>query len=232
MTGQQRELAILREIESGNVPDFLRRPRTVTVNDGRGNTAQLSVLPDYLAIGSNEDHVRVPMTPLLARAIADRYGLELPTRKIVNDIYANSDVRLSGVGLVQNQNDTNYMQGNGFYFEHDQIIDRQLRDCPPGTLVAGHKKDIIVSRFAAQNSDRLDFYGLFDHRGHAIQGAGGGPHDVNYVDYSHGVRFVSQDVVINGRSMKYADVLNDPSLCHLLSDEGPVNTSRIYRNNR
>lgn len=229
MTGQQREQAILSEIESGNIPDFLRHPKTITVNDGCGNTAQLSVLPDYLAIGSNDDYVRVPMTPLLARAIADRYGFELPTRKVVKDIYMNSDMRLSGVGLVQNQNDTCYMQGNGFFLKHDQIIDGQLGGCPPGALIAGHKKDLIVSRFAAQHPDRLDFYGLFDGRGRAIQGAGGGPHDVNYVDYSHGVRFISQDVIVNGRSMKYADVLNDPNLCRLLSDEGPVNTRTVYR---
>ncbi|HEY9784099.1 MAG TPA: hypothetical protein V6D17_01770 [Candidatus Obscuribacterales bacterium] len=229
ITGWDRERAILAQIEAGNIPDILRHPKKIVVADKHGNKAEISVLPDYLAIGTNEDYVRVPVTPLLAKAIAEKYGYELPTKKLADDIYLQSDVRLSGVGLVRDRSDTQFMQGNGFYLQHDSIIDRQLPAQAEGSLIAGHKKDIIVSRFAKDHPSKLDFYGLFDKNGKPIQGAGGGAHGVDYVDYSHGARFIAKDVIVNGRPMKYEDVLKDPTLCGLLSDEGPLDVRPIYR---
>src|SRR5262249_49246688 len=144
----------------------------------------------------------------------------LPTKKLVNDIYHQADVKLSGVGLVQTADDMNYMDGNGFYLKHNRIINRQLGAHAQDSLIAGQKKDIILSKYAASHSDKLDFYGLFDGSGNAIQGSGGGPHENTYVDYSHGARFISQDVVVNGKHMKYDDVLRNPEFAGLLSDEG------------
>ena len=226
--GADRERAILHQIELGNVPDFLRHPKKVTVHDRNGNTAELSVMPDYLAIGTNEDFVRVPVTPVLAKAIADKYGLALPTKKVVDDIYHQADVRLTGRGLVYSRGDTAYMQGNGFYLEHNQEIERQLGG-HDGELVAGHKKDIIISKYAETHPGRLDFYGLFDRTGKAIQGAHGGPHEKTYVDYSHGARFIGQDVIVDGRHMRYDDVLKNPQLAGLLSDEGTFDPASVYR---
>ena len=229
VTGLNRELAILRQVEAGNIPDFLRHPKKVVTRDSNGNTAEISVMPDYLAIGTNEDWVRVPMTPILARAIADRYGLELPTEKVADAVYSQADVRLTAEGMVSGSRDQEYMTGNGFYLTHNQKIERQLGGTPDGALVAGHKKDIIFSRFAASRPDRLDFYGFFRSNGTPIQNAGGGPHDNLYVDYSHGARFVGETVLVNGQSMRYSDVLSNPRLAGLLSDEGTVDVNSIYR---
>jgi hypothetical protein len=46
------------------------------------------------------------------------------------------------------------------------------------------------------------------------------------VDYSHGVRLVSQDVLVNGERRRLAGVLADPELAGLLSDEGPLTHPR------
>jgi len=229
LTGPRREAAILAEIERGNVPDFLRHPKTVVVTDLHGNRAELKVMPDYLAIGTNYDFVRVPVTPLLAQTIAERYGMALPTKKVVDSVYQQAEVRLPAVGLVQSAADQSYMQGNGFYLKHDAIIDRQLADQPIDALVAGHKKDIIVSRYAASHPTRLDFYGFFDGNGKPIQGAHGGPHENTYVDYSHGARLVSQDVIVNGRRMTYDEVLRHPQLAGLVSDDGAFDPRLVYR---
>jgi hypothetical protein len=229
LTGTAREAAILEQIEKGNVPEFLRNPKTVVITDKNGNRAELKVMPDYLAIGTDDDFVRVPVTPLLAKAVADKYGMALPTKKVVDGIYDQSDVKLSAVGLVRTKADQSYMQGNGFYNKHDQIIDRQLAGQSQDALVAGHKKDIIISRYAETHPSRLDFYGFFDANGKAIQGAHGGPHEDTYVDYSHGARFISQDVIVNGHHMSYDDVLRDPQLAGLLSDDGAFDPDRVYR---
>jgi hypothetical protein len=229
LTGVEREKAILKEIEAGNVPDFLRHPKEITVTDKLGNKAVMKVMPDYLAIGTNEDFVRVPVTPLLAKTIAEKYGLALPTKKVVDDIYKNADIKLTGQGLVHDMSDTKYMDGNGFYLKHDQKIHDQLLGKTQDALVAGQKKDIIVSKYLQGHPDRLDFYGLFDKDGHAIQGAHGGPHENTYVDYSHGARFICQNMVVNGRPMTYDQVLKDPRLAGLLSDEGSFETEALYK---
>ena len=74
--------------------------------------------------------------------------MALPTKKVVDGIYDQSDVKLSAVGLVRSRSDQSYMQGNGFYNKHDQIIDHQLQGQSQDALVAGHKKDIIISHYA------------------------------------------------------------------------------------
>ena len=38
-------------------------------------------MPDYLAVGSDEDFLRMPMTPASAKVIADAFGCRLPTRE-------------------------------------------------------------------------------------------------------------------------------------------------------
>lgn len=52
-------------------------------------------MPDYLAIGSNDDFVRIPMDPKTAQKIADQTGTSLPTTKMVDDIYKQADTRLT-----------------------------------------------------------------------------------------------------------------------------------------
>ena len=48
-------------------------------------------MPDYLAVGSDDDFVRMPMTPQTAQQIADLFGCILPTRKMVDAIDAAAD---------------------------------------------------------------------------------------------------------------------------------------------
>ena len=50
-------------------------------------------MPDYLAVGSDADFVRVPMTPQTAQRVADAFGCALPTRKIVDEVYRAATVR-------------------------------------------------------------------------------------------------------------------------------------------
>ena len=91
---QQREEKILAEVMAGNVPPFLRTFVPVTVTTGT-LTATYDVAPDYLAIGSDDDYFLTPLTPYTAQIIADRLGCSLPTRKMVDDIYASATVKLA-----------------------------------------------------------------------------------------------------------------------------------------
>jgi hypothetical protein len=48
-----------------------------------------------------------------------------------------------------------------------------------------------------------------------------------YVDYSHGVRLVGSMMLVDGALRPVAEVLKDPSLAPLLSDEGPLSQTRL-----
>ena len=47
-------------------------------------------------------------------------------------------------------------------------------------------------------------------------------HSLKYADYSHGVRLVRAEMTIDGEPHQVIDVLRDPKLSVLLSDEGPL----------
>src|SRR5262249_53237320 len=84
----QRERAIYLDLTAGNLPEFLRTlvPVRITAPDGQGPAAVVHVMPDYLAIGSNDDYVRVPMNFYTATAVAREWGFVLPTSRIVDAI--------------------------------------------------------------------------------------------------------------------------------------------------
>ena len=135
--GRQRDRAILDEILSGNIPDASRNLQEMVINrDGR--EIRMNAMSDYLAIGSNEDNIRVPMTPAVAQAIADRTGTSLPTDRLVDDIH-NQSRQLNMAPMSNNR------EGIGTYIAHDQRIDDQLGSGQaPGEFVSGHKKDLVI----------------------------------------------------------------------------------------
>jgi hypothetical protein len=51
-------------------------------------------------------------------------------------------------------------------------------------------------------------------------------HESSYADYSHGARLVSGTVEIDGKELALAEVLRDPTLAPLLSDEGALRSTR------
>ena len=55
--------------------------------DGRKHRGRFWIMPDYLAIGADDDFVRIPMSPITAQSVADKFGCLLPTRKMVDEIY-------------------------------------------------------------------------------------------------------------------------------------------------
>ena len=108
MTAPEREQAILTEISKGNLPEFLRKlvPVELRCDSGAGKNlvATIFVTPDYLAIGSDSDFLRIPMNLHTAATIAERFGFVLPTRKMVDAIYLQSRYHLVPQRLVANRN--------------------------------------------------------------------------------------------------------------------------------
>ena len=92
LSGLERDARIRSQLLSGNVPQFLRRlaPVTVTGKDSAHPVEiTVCVLPDYLAVGSDGDFVFVPLGLEAALDVAERFGFDLPTPKLVDAIYEN-----------------------------------------------------------------------------------------------------------------------------------------------
>jgi hypothetical protein len=220
---QEREQAILRQILSGNVPSFLRKLVPVKLKseapDGKTLIATIFVMPDYLAIGSDRDFLRIPMDLETAAAIAARFGFVLPTRKEVDAIYAESPFHFVPQPLPAGPQ----MTSTKYYQIHNELIDEQAhnRGIPLGALVAGDKKDLVVTNRLARRPGRIAIYGWHLHAGAPIQPLST-VHGACYADYSHGIRLVSQIAMLNGKPRRVDDILQDPSLAKVLSDEGAI----------
>lgn len=218
-----RESAVLRELKSGNIPDFLRRLVPIAVKatdaDGHEHTAVYQVMPDYLAIGSDRDFVRIPMNPHTAEAFCDAFGFVLPTPKMVDDIWQQAVSKIVPQPLTQSREDPLT------FLAHNKMIEDQLAGQYLGELRAGDKKDVVITARLTEAPNRVAIYGWHFPSGEPIQ-----PlttvHADWYVDYSHGIRPVKATIQVDGANMPYESVLRDPKLHVLLSNEGAISVSR------
>jgi hypothetical protein len=225
-----RDEEIASEFLAGNAPDFLRTFCSVNVtniSDGVTNVGTFFVAPDYLAIGSDTNYFLAPISPDTAQRIADKLGCILPTPKMVDAIYATAQVKLAPSPISPSA----AMTTVPVFLEHNQTIWAQRMAFtnlyPLGTLVAGHKKDVVISRRLAVATNNIAIYGWQQTNGVPIQPLFVG-HAWWWVDYSQCIRLVSNTMLVNGKEKTVADVLADPKLCDLISNEGVVTNAR-YR---
>jgi hypothetical protein len=222
----EREAAIRRELFAGNIPLFQRSLRTVEVtaasNDSVTHTIAYEVMPDYLAIGSDDDFVRMPMNPYTAQAFCDAFGFVLPTRKMVNDIWAAAAVHVEPRPLTQARDSALT------FLQHHRIIEGQLEGTARGAFVAGIKKDVVVTNKLLERPNRVAIFGWHYANGEPIQPLYTGHVDW-YVDYSHGIRPVRRWMRVDGIRMSFEAILSDPVRWRLLSDEGAIATPRYSR---
>jgi hypothetical protein len=223
MNPQEREQAIEDEILKGNVPEFLRKLVPVELHcelvSCRNLTATIFVAPDYLAIGSNDDFMRIPMNLHTAVAIADRFRFILPTKKMVDAIYLQSRFHFVPQPLPAGPE----MRSTAYYWNHNQMIENQAHalGVQLGDLVSGNKKDVVMTNRLATNVGKIAIYGWHRGPGQPIQPLST-IHGANYADYSHGIRLISEMALINGKPGSVNEILHDSSMAKILNDEGPI----------
>ena len=231
---EEREAAVVAEILNGNVPRFLRSLVPVFVSEApdRRNapdaSATLCVMPDYLAIGSDDDFVRMPMNLRSATMIARALGFILPTGKIVDAVYEQAPYKLEPDPMSPGPQ----MVTPDYFLAHEYRIRAQelLQGVPVGAFVAGHKKDVVLSNLLDQRPGRLAIYG-WQHRDNTPIQPLSTAHHAGYADYSHGVRLVSEIVTINGQCSSAYEVLTDDRRANLLSAEGAIRNVRALMGN-
>ncbi len=223
MSFADRENAILNELLTGNIPYFIRKLTTVQATsadaNGTTHTIEYRVMPIYLAIGSDSDFCRVPMGPITAQKAADFYGTSMPTPKMVDEIYLNAETKLAPVTYtpVGNENEKVYK-----FVEHNTAIEGQRIAAGGvlGQLTGGTKKDVVLSNkiIDPARPNHVVIYGWHQLNGLPIQPVYNG-HINTYVDYSHGIRLLDDDILFDGTVKNIRDVLKDPVLYKTLSNE-------------
>lgn len=225
LSAAEREQAIADELLGGNIPNFLRclKPVELSSSDStrQPSHARVWVMPDYLAIGSDDDFVRFPVSFVTATVVARELGFVLPTTAIVDAIYRQAELRLPPQPMTPGP----AMTSTAYFEAHDEKIRAQLSGHPLGELTAGHKKDYVLTNRLLRARAREAIYGWHRAEGQPIQ-----PlslvHGVRYADYSHGVRLVSETVFIDGVPGSFYDLIEEPRPAQLLSSEGVIADAR------
>lgn len=215
---ERRETMIVNEVLSGNIPCFLRQfcPFSYMTS---GNKIEFYALPDYLAIGSDSDFVRIPMGPLAAQEIADFLFCSLPSALLVDKIAQISE------GVIEPFPFRPLGERNTLpiVFEDSNNAINALykaKGYVPGQLISGLKKDVILTSKITDSTrlNHVTIYGWHYPDGSHIQPSNN-VHINTYVDYSHGIRLIFRIVKINGVEYDIQNVLSNPKLFMLLSNE-------------
>jgi len=227
-----REERIFAEVTRGNVPGWLRKLSPVELAgevEGRELKATFWVTPDYLAVGSDQDFFLVPLSPGTAQRIADRVGCLLPTPRMVDAVWGAARVRLEPSPIPPSPEMTTVP----VFEAHGRMVAAQWRNvsAPRGSLVSGHKKDVVITSALASLPNRVAIYGWHRLDGEPIQALYTG-HSEDWVDYSHGIRLVLREMTLDGTRLDLPEVLRDPGLAPLLSDEGAIAEARYPRSGR
>jgi hypothetical protein len=222
-----REIAVVNEILSGNVPSFSRKLKAITFIKTIANNSYEMIfftVCDYMAIGSDQDYFYIPMTPSTVQYLADSLNCTLPTKEMVDVIYNIAEFKLSPQPIPP----SNTMTTVPVFWQHTDSIKQQFSQLgfnrSADNIVGGTKKDIIISNKIYNPNvsyERVVIYGWHKSVNNPIQPVYNG-HIAMYADYSHGVRLISNIAFLNGDSVQVNDIITNASLWSLLSDEGVI----------
>jgi hypothetical protein len=223
LSDDERESRIQHELLAGNIPTFLRGLVPIRLRSTAENSAPVDIVicaaPDYLAIGSDDDFLLMPMRLGTALSTAGEFGFTLPTPRMVDAIYAQAAVHFVPQPLPAGRE----MRSTEYSLRHNELVaaQRAALDVSLGSLVAGDKKDLVLTNRLRSHLDRVAIYGWHLTDGKPIQSLST-VHGWRYADYSHGVRLISTRVFIDGRARSIFDVMQDSRLAHALSSEGAI----------
>jgi hypothetical protein len=223
LSDDERESQIRRELRLGNIPTFLRRLVPIQLQSPASNGTRVDITicaaPDYLAIGSDDDFLLMPMRLGTALSAAVQYGFTLPTRRLVDAIYAQASAHFAPQPLPAGDE----MRSTEYSLRHNELIaaQRLALGAPLGSLIAGDKKDLVLTNRLRSNLDRVAIYGWHVADGKPIQPLST-VHGWRYADYSHGARLISTQAFVDGKPRSIFEIMQDSSLASALSDEGIV----------
>jgi hypothetical protein len=213
----------------------------VTLTDGE-HTAVIKVQNDLFSIGTPDDYMRMPLRASTAQSIANLNGWMLPTPWLSYQIWKAAPFKI--------QRQTMYPPTVKLsdWAKQDAAVKDQIAKIdgsPMKGMVTGQKKDVVISNTfdpkSFSGAGNVVIYGwynpapdIFDDHGpidnnptrQPQQPNSGKAHDINYLDYSHGIRFIDGMAKVDGKDMPLVELYQHPSLWKLVSQEGPLKIPR------
>jgi len=221
--GAARDARVWEAIQAGGLVAW---PVVRVPMPGSGGRAEILVPTDVASIGTRADRVRVPMSAPLAQRTADLLGAMLPTPAMVDAIWAASK-KLAPAPMKAGPE----MMSWPYALTHNTTIERQLSaaglDPGAGDLIAGHKKDVVLSRRMVERPGYVGIYGWHLATGKPIQPVSY-VHEAQYADYSHGARFVL-GATVDGAPVSLAAALSGKlgaDVAKMFSGEGALSVTR------
>ncbi len=202
---EDRQEVAVREMLGGNIPAFLRELVPVQFRNTQSDTATVWVTADYMSIGTEEDFIRVPLSMPSAQEVAMETDMYVPTAVMVDSIYAQALAKLSPIPMTPGDR----MRSNDYYHRHQKMIEEQLEGVEKGLLIAGHKKDVIITNRLAERTGRVAIYGWHYAVDDPIQPVST-VHSEDYEDYSHGLRLVYPVAEVNGELIELKKLIHQP----------------------
>lgn len=176
-----REREILASIARGNVPSWTWSLVSVPVA-GRS----IMVMPDFLSLGTDQDFIRVPLTPAGAASVFGAHGLRFPTKAEADAVFAAARARGGHVGFRAWSPHDGFSRGSNRALAEHHATTETGRAGRSG-LLDGHAKYVL-----GQQGSKVVIYGGW------YAGTGATPvqplysgHTATYLDYSHGIRGVA-----------------------------------------
>jgi hypothetical protein len=216
-----REAEILAAVKDGSA-----RIRWGTIESAwKDHTATLFVMRDALAVGTDDDFVRVPVRCDTAQAIADHLGALLPTPHVADMIYDAADVKLAPMPQNTWVKD-NTMGQTSRVLEYHALVQRGLdaAGAQAGHLLANMGKHWVITN-RLWEPGRKGFAANYGwHRGPTSADALWQPVEVGHgfaiwVDYSQLLQLVGPVMIVDGETMSTVDVMQSPDLYGLVSSE-------------
>ncbi len=222
VSDDERESLIRGQLMAGNIPQFLRHLVPIHLRSplpGQPLDLVVCAAPDYLAVGSDDDFLLMPMRLSTALATASLFGFTLPTTRIVDAINAQATVHLAPRPLPAGPQ----MRSTAYSLLHNEMVGAQRTALGAllGELIDGDKKDLVLTNRLRIHLDRVAIYGWHMENGEPIQSLST-VHGWRYADYSHGARLISTRVFVNGSARSIFDVMQDRQLAPIVSDEGVI----------
>jgi hypothetical protein len=222
--GTARETALLEAVRGGWTASIVWVEVHSEWHDRR---ATLFVSADALRVGDEQDSIRINASARTTQQIADFFGCVLPTTRICNLIWEQATVRLS----PSIQPADREMAATSRMLQHHESVEKK-RAGREGLIENVGKHWVLTNRLCGTR-DKAANYGWHD-RG-ALHRMGKYPvwqplglaHNLEHCDYSQVVRLVQRRCLIDGVERDLTEVMVDPELAPLVSDEGPLRMVRL-----
>jgi hypothetical protein len=236
----ERESALLQFVMDG---DYASVEFGVVQSAHKGHTASISVMTDTLKIGT-ENSVRIPASATLCQQLADYLGLMMPTTRIF-DLMWRQGSRLEPATQYADPADRKKHHYDGppyFSPEMDDVgaslkyhdeTEREITGLtePRSKLLAHGKIWALDNRMT---SAKVVNYGFASNRAPSLSASGirmwqpaSTRHNRVHADYSQVVRMWDPRVLVDGEARDAHELLTDPELAGLVSDQGVLKVLRV-----